>query len=156
MVYRASSHCLLLASPYFRRLLKGIQENEDSTNHAGLGFCSEMSEKWDPAALLTILQIIHVQFDKVPAMLPNEDFLGKVCVIVDHLQCFVTLKPFTETWLSKSEEPLKRSKWFSSTATRLSNYLETVTNVRKASIWACLLEASRRRTFRKGYQISRL
>lgn len=132
--YRVSSHSLALASSYFRSIFNDAED--DATHHAEFGKRLEISQEWDPAALLVILQIVHFQFNNIPAKISDVYFLGKLVVIADYVKCLDVLKPFTEKWLSSLGGPWKCKNPSLPLSGTLPTHFRVVTTVREATIWA--------------------
>lgn len=135
VVYRVSSHCLAQASSHFKSIFNDI-DDEISSYHAELGIRLEMSQEWDSTALLVILQIIHLKFKNIPAMISDVDFLCKTVVIADHVNCLDVLKPFAERWLSSLEGPWELKSSDIPLVDCVPDHFHVVTSVRQATIWA--------------------
>lgn len=101
---RVSSRHLILASPYFNRMLKGPWK--ESSINSGSPYTVSASD-WDVEALLILMNIIHGQVRKVPRSLSLE-MIAKVAVIVDYYQCVEVVEIFAERWLMKLPVPSKR------------------------------------------------
>lgn len=136
VVYRVSPQCLSQASPYFKAMFDGSEEaGEDFSHDNESGICLEISQEWDPAALLVILQIGHSKFDDIPATIPDVEFLGKLVVIADYFKCLGILKPFVEKWVSSLGGPWNLKPATLPDDVELPDYFADVTSVRESTIW---------------------
>jgi hypothetical protein len=133
VVYRVSLHCLAQASSRVRSIFYRVSEPFTYDGQSGAHL--DISQEWDPAALLVILQIAHFRFDEIPVAIPDVYFLGKLVVIADYLDCLEILTPFAERWISYLKGP-----WNLDSATLPDDYhiprhFADVTSVREATIW---------------------
>ncbi|KAI1100523.1 hypothetical protein F4804DRAFT_318776 [Jackrogersella minutella] len=90
-----SSRHLVLASDYFKRILKGpwkegISAPSDGRRHVD-------AEDWDEDAMLILMQVIHGRNEKVPRSITLE-MLGKIAVLVDYYQCHEAIMIWSDIW----------------------------------------------------------
>jgi hypothetical protein len=90
---RVSSSHLILASSYFKRMLRGGWK-EDCTLCAE-GCLTIYVEDWDPDALLILMNIIHGHTRKVPRTVSLE-MLAKLAVLVDYYECIEVVEVLSE------------------------------------------------------------
>lgn len=81
--YLVSSRHLMLASPWFKRLLSTEEYAEGSKESDGLYHIP--ASEWDEQALLILLNIFHVRTRQVPATVSLE-MLAKIAVLVDYYE----------------------------------------------------------------------
>ena len=106
---RVSSRPLILASPYFSRLLKG-----DWKESKGLQAqrCLRLEDSdWDADALEILMNIIHNRPRRVPKLISLE-MLAKVAVLVDYYECLEVVEMFSPGWIArlKQNEPMLYSR----------------------------------------------
>lgn len=85
---------------------------------------------------MVILHIFHFQFNQVPATIADVDFLGKLVVIADSVQCLNILKLFAEKWLPALGRPYKFDSSLSPNTVSKYSHIISSTSVREAAIWA--------------------
>lgn len=100
---RVSSSHLTLASPYFKRVIRGDWKEGHSIRSDGRLHLSLLD--WDPDAVLILMNIIHGHTRSVPRSVSLE-MLAKIAVLLDYYQCFEVAEVFTEMWLNRLEEEL--------------------------------------------------
>jgi hypothetical protein len=100
---RVSSRHLMLASPYYKRMLNGDwKECNVLQSHGCLRMeCSD----WDIGAVQILMDIIHGQTLKVPKVISLE-MLAKIAVLVDYYQCLGVVHFFSSTWIEKLQPTL--------------------------------------------------
>ncbi|RDW83611.1 BTB/POZ domain-containing protein [Aspergillus mulundensis] len=81
---RVSAKHLMLASPYFKKMLTGGWK--ESLAYQQKGSVEITAEDWDLEALLILLRAIHCQHHLIPESLELET-LAKVAVIADYYDC---------------------------------------------------------------------
>jgi hypothetical protein len=96
---RVSSKHLVLASPHFRRMLKGNWAEANTISPDGCHHVN-FEEGFDPDALLIVMNIIHNRNRQVPRSL-DLDALAKVSVWVDYLECHEAVEVFSEIWITQ-------------------------------------------------------
>jgi hypothetical protein len=96
---RVSSSHLILASPYFKRMLRGDWK-EACTLRAEGRLTIYVEEDWDPDALLILMNIIHGHTRKVTRTVSLE-MLAKLAVLVDYYQCPEVVEVFSEMWINQ-------------------------------------------------------
>jgi hypothetical protein len=93
---RVSSRHLILASSYFRKMLKG---NWKESNGLKSQQCFRIEvEDWDPDAMRIIMDIIHGRTRNVPKSIDLE-MLAKIAVIVDYYEYFEVVEIFSDIWI---------------------------------------------------------
>jgi hypothetical protein len=100
---RVSSCHLILASPYFKQMLRGGWK-EDCTLSAE-GCLTIYEEDWDPDALLILMNVIHGHTRKVARSVSLE-MLAKLAVLVDYYECLEVVEVFSEIWIDQLEKGL--------------------------------------------------
>ncbi|KPM38303.1 hypothetical protein AK830_g8273 [Neonectria ditissima] len=98
---QVSSQNLMLASPVFRKMLKGPWKEGIASTSSGLISTSE----WDEKAFVMMLDIIHGHHWDIPKSISLE-ILTKFAVIVDYYQCHEVVDIFVEKWLREMEKDL--------------------------------------------------
>jgi hypothetical protein len=114
---RVSSRHLTLASPYFKRMLKGPWR--EGNELASDGRVSIPMEVCDSPSLVILMNIIHGHTRKVPRSV-DLDMLAKISVLVDLYECAEAVELFADTWIDQ-----------------LKNDLPT-TYVRDLILWTCI------------------
>jgi hypothetical protein len=104
-----SSDALVLASPVWKKFL--FPPWEDKEDPAPLEKEIDCSED-DPAALLILLNIMHLKFRSIPATLSSME-LFHIAILCDQYDCVHLIQPWLETWLQCQEkQPHKKlSGW---------------------------------------------
>jgi hypothetical protein len=93
---RVSSRHLILASPYFKRMLNCDWEESKALQLQG---CLRIEEKdWDAGALQILMDIIHGRTRKVPKVISLET-LAKIAVLVDYYECLEVVEIFSSMWM---------------------------------------------------------
>ncbi|KAH7127968.1 hypothetical protein B0J13DRAFT_564793 [Dactylonectria estremocensis] len=94
-----SSRHLILASPYFRKMLNGpwMEGSQVPREISASG--------WDEKALVIVLDIIHGHHRDVPKSLDLQT-LTKVAVIVDYYGCEEAMEPYARPWILDTKETL--------------------------------------------------
>ncbi|PHH85032.1 hypothetical protein CDD83_1003 [Cordyceps sp. RAO-2017] len=95
MRLRVSSRHLILASRVFRAMLEGPFK-EGSVPQSGRRQIS--ASKWDPEALITLMNIIHGRHREVPRSLSLEA-LAHFAIVVDYYGCHEVVEVFANMWL---------------------------------------------------------
>jgi hypothetical protein len=98
---RVSSSHLALASPYFKRMLRGGWK-EGHTLRSDGGVHLDVKE-WDHEALLILMNIIHGHTRKVPRLVSLE-VLAKIAVLVDYYECVEVVEVFSDMWINQLEK----------------------------------------------------
>lgn len=93
---RLSSKHLVLASPYFRKMLRG--EWQEATPQPGHEHHIE-AEDWDVEALLLLMRVIHGRNLAVPEYIGLE-MLAKVAVLVDYYKCYESVDILRRFWIA--------------------------------------------------------
>jgi len=106
---RVSSRHLILASPYFRNMLK--REWKEGKTLQTDKFVEVEVEDVDADALVTVMNIIHGKTRSVPKTVDLE-MLAKIAVVVDIYECAEAVEVFTDMWLAhlRSALPSKYSR----------------------------------------------
>jgi hypothetical protein len=95
IIGKAVSSALILAPPVWKKFL--IPPREVSAPPP----CRQIDCTEDnPEALLVLLSIAHLRFDKVPANLSYQ-LLYDVAVLVDQYQCVRLIQPWFKTWTGR-------------------------------------------------------
>lgn len=97
---RVSSRHLILASRYFKRMLKGNWK-ESHTLSSDNSIVIHIFD-WDPDIFLILMCIIHHGKRKVPTEMSLET-LAKFALLVDYYECLEAVELFVETWTSNLE-----------------------------------------------------
>jgi hypothetical protein len=100
---RVSSRHLTLASPYFKRMLKG--DWKEGCTLTADGCVSVRVMDCDPESLMIIMNIIHGHTRKVPRSV-SLDMLTKIAVLIDYYECAEAVELFTDTWIDYLKGPL--------------------------------------------------
>jgi hypothetical protein len=95
--FKVSSRHLILASPYFRRMLKGGWKESQTLNTDG--FVSIPVLDADPQAMLILLNIIHGHASKIPRIITVE-MLAKIGILVDYYECSDALDIISDVWIA--------------------------------------------------------
>jgi len=101
--YHVCSGNLMSASPWFNRVLKKdgwMESNRDSED----GRFRISAADWDSEAFLILLNIFHLQNEKVPEKVTLE-MLAKIAVLVDYYECAPAVKMHIRIWI----EDLKKT-----------------------------------------------
>lgn len=102
---RVSSRHLILASSYFRGMLKGDwKESNDLQSRRSSPI--EVKENWDSAAFRILMDIIHSRTRKVPKSISLE-MLAKIAVLVDYYDCLEVVEIYSNIWIEhlKGKQP---------------------------------------------------
>ncbi|KAK6509158.1 hypothetical protein TWF481_003919 [Arthrobotrys musiformis] len=94
----ASSTILTIASPYFRALLAPNRFSEGLVFQEHKHIELQMFED-DPAAVITVCNILHLQSRKIPPVL-NGDQLAEVAIVLDKYDCVDAAWAWTRLWMS--------------------------------------------------------
>ena len=93
---QVSSKHLVLASSYFKRNLEsGMSESHTLRSEGCVDF--RMNDK-DPEAMLIVMNVIHGRTRQVPRCI-DLDMLTKIAVLVDYLECYEAIEPFSDRWI---------------------------------------------------------
>ncbi|KAK7985510.1 hypothetical protein PG988_003132 [Apiospora saccharicola] len=95
---RLSSRHLILASPYFKKMLLGPWR--ESTSVLGSSHFVIEEEGWDDDALLILMHVIHGRTRSVPRFVSLET-LAKIAVLVDYYQCHEVVEFVTPIWIGR-------------------------------------------------------
>ncbi|KAF4120591.1 hypothetical protein GMORB2_3029 [Geosmithia morbida] len=104
--FLVSSRHLLLASPVFRAMSRGIWLEEVSDGEGSPETWT--TTDWDPEAFLTVLSIIHSRYRFVPQSVSSE-LLARIATVVDYYGCHEAMENFAELWFLKRTDPLPLS-----------------------------------------------
>jgi hypothetical protein len=96
--FRVSSRHLMLASPWFKRLLKKEGWSESVRSEAD-GLLRINAADWDEDAFLILLNMFHLRHRQVPRTVTLET-LAKIAVIVDYYECGEAIELFTDMWIN--------------------------------------------------------
>ncbi|KAI0881275.1 uncharacterized protein GGS22DRAFT_172801 [Annulohypoxylon maeteangense] len=99
--FLVSSRHLILASGYFRGVLRGPWKEGTVIHPDGRRHVS--AEDWDETALLIVMQAIHGRNRNMPASI-TLDLEAKIAVLVDYYKCHEALMPWWVPW-DKSPKP---------------------------------------------------
>ncbi|RVD80990.1 uncharacterized protein DFL_008872 [Arthrobotrys flagrans] len=94
----ASSTILTIASPYFRALLAPNRFSEGIVFQEHKHIELLMFEE-DPAAVITVCNILHLQSRNIPAVLSG-DQLAEVAIVLDKYDCVDAAWAWTRLWMS--------------------------------------------------------
>ncbi|KAH7016235.1 uncharacterized protein B0I36DRAFT_337098 [Microdochium trichocladiopsis] len=94
---RLSSRHLILASPYFQKMLKGDWQESTAQSRPERVV---KAEDWDPGALFVLMNIIHGRNGKVPLCVDIE-MLSKIAALVDYYQCYEAVHIVSAIWLKE-------------------------------------------------------
>jgi hypothetical protein len=103
--FRVSSRHLMLASPWFRRVLKKEGWSESSRS-AEDGLFHITAADWDEEAFLILLNIFHLRNRDVPRKVALET-LAKIALLVDYYECGEAIELFTAMWISSLKTSTK-------------------------------------------------
>jgi len=132
--FRASSHALCFASPVWKKFIyppfpKVTDEGNQNSSDTQIDFTEDNGK-----ALLVLLNIAHLKFNKVPSELPFETLL-QVAMLCDQYDCVSLVGPWLKRWMKdevwESEQPgqeawlfiawaFGRKKVFETLATKLA------------------------------------
>ncbi len=108
IAYVVSSHALCLASPVWKKIihppfqkLSCAESHEDGLRSKQIDLHEDNKE-----ALLHLLNIAHLQFNKVPTQLPFKSILD-IAVLCDKYDCVGLVKPWLPLWLVDEETQYK-------------------------------------------------
>jgi hypothetical protein len=104
LTYIVSSVALSLASPVWRKFLFPPWESADSERKSKQIDCTED----DSLALLILLNVAHLQFNKVPNGKLEYDLLFEVAKLCDQYDCMDLVRPWVAGWLEKKDGCLLR------------------------------------------------
>lgn len=100
---RVSSSHLSLASPHFKRQLRGDWRESHILRSDG---CVSLSlEDWDPDALLILMNVIHSQTRRIPRSISLE-MLTKLAILLDYYEYIEVTELISEVWLNNLRESL--------------------------------------------------
>lgn len=100
--FRLSSTHLILASPYFRAMLRGPwKETTSATSSLRIVYASD----WHEDALQILMDILHGNSQKVPRSVTLE-LLAQIAVVVDYYDCRDAVKFFSDTWFEEIEKKM--------------------------------------------------
>ncbi|KAI0101463.1 hypothetical protein F4776DRAFT_658217 [Hypoxylon sp. NC0597] len=96
--FRVSSRHLVLASKYFKSVLRGpwkeaTEVHSDSCRHIE-------ARDWDENAMLILMQVIHGLNRKVPRSITLE-MLAKIAVLVDYYKCHEAVALWSDIWIDQ-------------------------------------------------------
>lgn len=94
---RVSSRHLILASPYWARMLNG--QLKEATTLKERGCVTIPVEGVDADALLALMQVVHGKTRDVPRTVSLE-MLAKIAVAVDLYECYEAVDIFVSIWLT--------------------------------------------------------
>ncbi|KAK6357424.1 hypothetical protein TWF718_001736 [Orbilia javanica] len=94
----ASSTILMIASPYFRALLAPNRFSEGIVFQEHKHIELQMFDE-DPAAVITVCNILHLQSRKIPAVLSG-DQLAEVAIVLDKYDCVDAAWAWTRLWMA--------------------------------------------------------
>ncbi|KAG4265032.1 hypothetical protein FPRO04_00685 [Fusarium proliferatum] len=95
-----SSKHLTFASKVFRAMLEGPW-SEASLSSSSRGNPRQLATSdWDAKALAIVLDTIHGRFRQVPKDI-NLFLLARIATIVDYYQCYESMEPISNLWLSQ-------------------------------------------------------
>ncbi|XEV04586.1 hypothetical protein FSHL1_009873 [Fusarium sambucinum] len=104
--FRVSAKHLCLASPVFRKMLKGdFQESIPNDD----GLLEIKTKDWNAQALLILLDIIHGHHLKVHKSLELHT-IAHIGILIDYYDCFEIVEAFSDHWLW-SLAPFFPYKW---------------------------------------------
>jgi hypothetical protein len=98
---RSSSRHLILASAYFKRMLKGAWMESNALQSEG--YLRIQETDWDTSALKILMDIIHGRTRRVPKALSLE-MLAKIAVIVDYYECHEVVEVFSTVGIEQLKE----------------------------------------------------
>ncbi|KAH6696744.1 hypothetical protein BKA61DRAFT_623016 [Leptodontidium sp. MPI-SDFR-AT-0119] len=110
LVGSVSADALVLASPVWKKFLfppwddTSLPEKETEVKHKQID-CTED----DGEALLILLNIVHLNFDGVPAFLEYPTLL-EVAVLVDQYDCVKVVRPWLESWMKNEKSERLKAK----------------------------------------------
>ncbi|PLB54143.1 hypothetical protein P170DRAFT_319011, partial [Aspergillus steynii IBT 23096] len=113
--FQVSAKHMILASPVFKRLLKGPWK--EGTELAKQGSVEVVVDSWDSEALLILLNILHCRHRDLPHEMSVEQ-LAKIAVITDYYDCHASVEIFTDMWV-KSFRPASSDTPFNEMIMRL-------------------------------------
>ncbi|EAW18105.1 uncharacterized protein NFIA_080490 [Aspergillus fischeri NRRL 181] len=102
---QVSAKHLILASSFFKKLLKGAWQ--ESLTYLQKGSVEITADTWDLEALL-ILRVIHGQYYHVPRKITLET-LAKVAVLANYYDCREALDILANIWINALEETIPKS-----------------------------------------------
>ncbi|KAF4256283.1 hypothetical protein KXV25_003434 [Aspergillus fumigatus] len=100
---QVSAKHLMLASPYFKKLLTGRWRESVAYQH--MGSIELPEEGWDINAFLILLRAIHSQHYRIPRTLTVE-MLAKGTVLADYYKCEEAISVWTTIWINALEEEI--------------------------------------------------
>lgn len=102
-LFKVSSNALCLASPVWNKLIS--YTSAQLGNDVRIEFTGD-----DTDAVLLLLYIAHLQFDKVPVELGYKTLL-QVAVLCDRYDCVALIRPWLESWMkNEMAEALKKDQ----------------------------------------------
>lgn len=110
LVGSVSADALVLANPVWKKFLfppwddTSLPEKETEVKHKQID-CTED----DGEALLILLNIVHLNFDGVPAFLEYPTLL-EVAVLVDQYDCVKVVRPWLESWMKNEKSERLKAK----------------------------------------------
>lgn len=99
---KLSSKHLILASPYFRKMLCS-EWKESAATADGRERYAVGAEDWDESALVMLMEIIHGRTRNIPRQVGLET-LAKIAVLVDYYRCHEAVAFFADVWISSLYE----------------------------------------------------
>jgi hypothetical protein len=110
--FRVSSRHLMLASPWFKHILKNDGWSESRRSEED-GLFNITASDWDANAFLILLNIFHLRHRHIPKTISLE-MLSEVAVLVDYYDCSEAVEVYTTLWV----DSLKVKEAISSTNCR--------------------------------------
>jgi hypothetical protein len=95
---KVSSSALIMASPVWKKFLMPPWEVSPPPPRKQIDCTGD-----DPEALLILLNVAHLRFNKVPPNLRYQ-LLYDVAVLVDQYQCIRLVQPWAKTWTRYKED----------------------------------------------------
>ncbi|RHZ65380.1 hypothetical protein CDV55_106425 [Aspergillus turcosus] len=103
---QVSAKHLILASSFFKKLLKGAWK--ESLTYLQKGSVEITADTWDIEALLILLRVVHGQYYHVPRKITLET-LAKVAVLANYYDCREALDILLNIWINALEETIPKS-----------------------------------------------
>lgn len=106
---KVCADAMALASPVWKKFMyPPWNPSGDTTTSRTVGKVAPVSRvdfsTDNRHALLLLLQIVHYQFDKIPAELWQDDFFN-IVVLADQYDCHKLLRPWLGNWMKIYDEP---------------------------------------------------
>jgi hypothetical protein len=99
---RLSAKHLILASAYFKKMLKGPWKESMTSSES---YHTIDASEWDAEAMLILMNIIHGHARSVPRAISLE-MLAKLAVLVDYYHCHEVVEPWADRWIRDINQPL--------------------------------------------------